>query len=66
MATNLDIDDNLISRAAELGNHRTKKAAVTEALIQYIQHLEQQEILSMFGSVVYEPGHDHKKQRRRP
>ncbi|MBN1104798.1 MAG: type II toxin-antitoxin system VapB family antitoxin, partial [Deltaproteobacteria bacterium] len=29
MATNLQIDDNLIDKAVRLGKHRTKKAAVT-------------------------------------
>jgi Arc/MetJ family transcription regulator len=65
MATNLQIDDNLITRAVKLGRHRTKKAAVTQALVNYIQGLEQENILSMFGSVDYAPDYDPKKQRRR-
>jgi Arc/MetJ family transcription regulator len=65
MATNLQIDDKLITQAVKLGQHRTKKAAVTQALTDYIHHLEQENILSMFGSVEYEPGYDHKKQRAR-
>jgi len=65
MATNLQIDDNLITQAVKLGKHRTKKAAVTQALTDYIHHLEQENILSMFGSLDYDPGYDHKKQRAR-
>ena len=65
MATNLQLDDTLIARAVELGKHRTKKAAVTQALVDYIQHLEQEEIFSLFGSVEYDPAYDHKKQRAR-
>jgi Arc/MetJ family transcription regulator len=65
MATNLQIDDNLILKAVKLGGHKTKKAAVTKALTEYIQHLEQEKILSMFGTVEYEPEYDYKKQRRR-
>ncbi|MFW5864340.1 MAG: type II toxin-antitoxin system VapB family antitoxin, partial [bacterium] len=65
MATNLQIDDTLISRAVELGGHRTKKAAVTQALTDYIHHLEQENILSLFGSVDYSPGYNYKKQRAR-
>lgn len=34
MATNLQIDDKLITKAVKLGGHHTKKAAVTQALIQ--------------------------------
>ena len=65
MATNLQIDDKLITRAVKLGHHRTKKAAVTTALTAYIHHLEQENILSLFGSVDYDPAYDHKKQRTR-
>jgi len=63
MATNLQLDDELIDRAVELGGHRTKKAAVTQALIDYVRHREQEKILSLFGTVDYDPGYDYKKQR---
>lgn len=63
MATNLQIDDQLINQAVKLGKHRTKKAAVTKALTDYIHHLEQENILSMFGTLDYDPGFDPKKQR---
>lgn len=63
MATNLQIDDKLITRAVKLGGHRTKKSAVTQALTDYINHIEQENILSLFGSVDYESGYDYKKQR---
>ena len=65
MATNLQIDDNLILKAVKLGGHKTKKAAVSKALIEYINHLEQEKILSMFGTVEYDPEYDYKKQRNR-
>jgi Arc/MetJ family transcription regulator len=66
MATNLQIDDKLILRAVRLGRHKTKKDAVSKALIEYIQHFEQEKILSMFGTVEYDPQYDYKEQRRRP
>ena len=65
MATNLQIDDQLINRAVKLGRHRTKKAAVTQALTDYINHLEQEKILTMFGAVDYAPDYDYKMQRAR-
>ena len=64
MATNLHIDDNLILKAVRLGGHKTRKAAVSKALIEYIHPLEQEKILSMFGPVEYDPEYDYKKQRR--
>lgn len=63
MATNLQIDDKLISRAVRLGRHRTKKAAVTKALTEYITHLEQEKVLSLFGTISFNPEYDYKSQR---
>ena len=65
MATNLQIDDNLITKAVKLGGHHTKKAAVTQALTEYIHHIEQENILSLFGSVEFDPKYSYKKQRAR-
>ena len=66
MATNLQIDDKLIQTAVKLGKHKTKKDAVTKALVEYIDHLKQEKIISMFGMVDYDPKYDYKQQRRRP
>ena len=66
MATNLQIDDRLISKAVKLGKHPTKKAAVTQALTDYIHHIEQEKITTLFGSVDYDPAYNYKKQRARP
>ncbi len=63
MATNLAIDDRLIEEAKSLGKHRTKKAAVTEALQEYIQRRKQSLILNIFHTIEYEQDYDYKKQR---
>ena len=65
MATNLAIDDALITDAVRLGGHKSKKAAVTAALESYIRHYRQQEILELFGAVDYDPDYDYKAQRKR-
>lgn len=65
MATNLQVDDKLIVKAVKLGRHKRKKAAVTQALIEYTNQLEQEKILSMFGKVDYDPEYNYKKQRSR-
>lgn len=65
MATNLAIDDQLINSAVKLGHHPSKKAAVTAALKEYIQHHRQKQILSLFGQIEYDPDYDYKKERRR-
>jgi Arc/MetJ family transcription regulator len=63
MATHLQLDDRLIRKAVMLGGHRTKKAAVTQALTDYVRHLQQEKILSLFGKVDFAPHYDYKKQR---
>jgi Arc/MetJ family transcription regulator len=65
MATNLQLDDKLIEKAVLLGGHKSKKDAVSKALVEYIQNLEQEKILSMFGTIDYDPDYDYKKQRKR-
>lgn len=65
MATNLQIDDKLINKAVKLGKHKTKKAAVTQALIDYINHKEQEKVLSLFGHIDFDQEYDYKKQRAR-
>ncbi|MGD9562832.1 MAG: type II toxin-antitoxin system VapB family antitoxin [Pyrinomonadaceae bacterium] len=65
MATNLAIDDKLIEAARKAGGHRTKKATVTEALVEYIQRRKQAKIVSIFGKIDLDPAYDYKKQRAR-
>jgi Bacterial antitoxin of type II TA system, VapB len=65
MPTNLAIDDRLIEQAQKLGRHRTKKAAVTAALDEYIQRRKQQDILPLFGTIDYQTNYDYKHERRR-
>lgn len=65
MATNLAIDDRLLEEAQRIGGQQTKKATVTEALVEYIQRRKQQGIVKLFGTVEYDKGYDYKKQRKR-
>lgn len=65
MATNLQLDDALIEEAVKLGKHKTKREAVTEALISYNRHLRQLDILELFGAVEFDESYDYKAQRQR-
>jgi Arc/MetJ family transcription regulator len=64
MATNLAIDDRLIDEARRIGNHKTKKEAVTTALREYIDYRRQLKILELAGTIDYDPTYDYKKVRR--
>ena len=65
MATNLALDEKLILQAQKAGRNKTKKAAVTAALKEYIAHKKQVQILDMFGTVKFDPKFDYKKARKR-
>jgi Arc/MetJ family transcription regulator len=65
MPTNLAIDDNLLEQAKKIGKHKTKKAAVTEALQEYIQRRKQIEVKEVFGSIDYDDSYDYKQQRKK-
>ena len=65
MATNLALDDKLIRAAQKVGGHRTKKAAVTAALEEYVKRRKQLELQGLFGKVEYEDDYDHKRGRHR-
>lgn len=65
MATNLALDDNLIAEVVKLGNFKSKKAAVTQALQEYIQRHKQAQILQLFGTIDYDEDYDYKQRRSR-
>ena len=65
MATNLALDDALIEEARRVGEHKTKKEAVTAALDEYIRRHKQQEIIELFGSFDFDPAYDYKAGRKR-
>jgi Arc/MetJ family transcription regulator len=60
MATNLAIDDRLIEEVRKSGKHKTKKEAVTAAMLEYIQRHHQWRILADFGTVDFDPEYDYK------
>lgn len=65
MATNLALDDRLLEEAVQIGGKATKKAAVTEALEEYIARRKQARIVDLFGTIDFDPKYDYKAQRKR-
>ncbi len=65
MATNLSIDPKLIERALEVSGERTKKAAVTKALREFIARRDQKHLLELMGKLEWDASYDHKAERRR-
>ncbi|MCH7532367.1 MAG: type II toxin-antitoxin system VapB family antitoxin [Gemmatimonadetes bacterium] len=65
MATNLALDPDLLDRALAVSGQKTKKAAVTKALEEFIARREQREILDLFGKLDWDPDYDYKTERSR-
>ena len=65
MATNLSIDPDLLERALAVSGEKTKRAAVTKALKEFIARREQLRLLELFGSLDWDIDYDYKAERSR-
>jgi hypothetical protein len=65
MATNLSIDPDLIDRALAVSGERTKKAAVTKALQEFIARRRQKRLLELMGKLEWDDTFDYKAERSR-
>jgi Bacterial antitoxin of type II TA system, VapB len=65
MATNLFIDPDLIEQALALSGERTKKAAVTKALVEFVARRRQKRLLDLMGKLEWDSSYDYKAERKR-
>lgn len=65
MATNLSIDPALLEKALDVSGERTKKAAVTRALEEFIARREQKQLLELMGKLEWDAEFDYKRERER-
>ena len=65
MATNLSLDPDLINRALKVSGERTKKAAVTRALEEFIARRGQKRIVALMGKLEWDKSFDYKAERSR-
>jgi Arc/MetJ family transcription regulator len=65
MATNLAIDPDLLERALQVSGERTKKAAVTMALQEFIARRQQKRVLDLMGKLEWDQSYDYKAERSR-
>ena len=65
MATNLAIDPKLIERALAVSGERTKKAAVTKALEEFVARRRQKTLLELMAKLEWDDAFDYKKERNR-
>jgi hypothetical protein len=65
MATNLSLDPELLELAFKVSGEKTKRAAVTRALEEFIARRQQRKLLELFGSLEWDPEFDYKSERGR-
>ena len=65
MATNLAIDPQLLDRALEVGDEKTKSATVNRALREFIARREQEPLLELFGKLNWDDRYDYRRERMR-
>jgi Bacterial antitoxin of type II TA system, VapB len=65
MATNLSLNPKLIDEALKVSGERTKKAAVTRALEEFIARRKQKNLLDLMGKLEWDDGYDYKAERSR-
>ena len=65
MATNLSIEPALLEKALAVSGEKTKKAAVTQALMEYIARRERAGIIDLFGQLEWDDDYDYKSERDR-
>ncbi|HKT74821.1 MAG TPA: type II toxin-antitoxin system VapB family antitoxin [Steroidobacteraceae bacterium] len=65
MATNLSIDPDLLDEALAVSGERTKKAAVTKALLEFIARRKQKRLLDLMGKLEWDEEFDYKSERSR-
>ncbi len=65
MPTNLALDPELLDLALEVSGEKTKKAAVTKALREFIARRQQRRLVELFSSLDWDPDFDHKAERSR-
>ena len=64
MNTNFEIDHKLIDEVMKVSKHKTKRAAVTEALVEYVSRRKQLMVILAFNTIEYDTKHGYIKQRK--
>ena len=65
MATDLALDPDLVERALKVSGEKTKKAAVTRALEEFITRRTQRRLIELMGKLEWDESFDYKAERSR-
>lgn len=65
MEVDIDVDPRLLTRALELSGEKTKDAAVTRALKEFIARRQHGKLVELFGTLEWDATYDFKAERPR-
>jgi len=65
MATNLALDPDLVERALKVSGEKTKKAAVSRALEEFITRRSQKRLVDLMGKLEWDESFNYKAERSR-
>lgn len=65
IATQLSLDKELIERAFKLSGERTRKAAVTLALREFVARRARKRLVDLMGKLEWDTAFDYKVERSR-
>jgi hypothetical protein len=65
VATNLALNPDLVERALKVSGEKTKKAAVTRALEEFVARRTQKRLLDLMGRLEWDESFDYKAERSR-
>ncbi len=54
MRTHIELQDDLINQVISLGGFKTRKAAVNQALEEYVRLLKRKKLLKMQGNIMWQ------------
>ena len=60
----INYNPELLEEAKQLGQHRTKQAAINAALTEYIAKQKRLAVIKAFGSFEFDENYDYKKERQ--
>ena len=65
IATNLDIDQDLLEQTVKAWGFKTKREAVNAALTELLNKKKRQELIKLAGTINYDPDYNYKDYRSR-
>jgi hypothetical protein len=65
MATNVALDPELFERAVDVSGEKTRKAAVTRALEEFIARRSQRRLVDLMGKLEWHATFDYEAERSR-